>query len=219
MKGSRLTALKRQIAPSLASSPAAYINLFEDIAEAPVMPTLADKPNGGSGIPFQERGRYRSSYIALELFLVREQRLAQAESVGHSLRFIEFSGVLKDAGKDFSWKLVQVHAILDSKRLSVVYFVVCSLDMGRGRLGQGQLFVRWMIKGSSGGRLFIYDEARLSTERTAEAYDFIVDEKASCFPMDPVTWSISQSEPTLWRTSTTRTRFERPRFQFVMKDS
>ena len=93
------------------------------------MPSLADKPDGGSRIPLQKCRRNRSSYVALELLLIGEQRRAQAEGERHSLMFICFSGVLEDAGEDFSWKLVQVHAMLDSKSVSEggVYFFVCAV--------------------------------------------------------------------------------------------
>jgi hypothetical protein len=40
-----------------------------------------------------------------------EKRLAQAEGEGNAFFFIDFSGVLEDTGKDFSWEFVQWHAI------------------------------------------------------------------------------------------------------------
>jgi hypothetical protein len=46
---------------------------------------------------------------------------------------------------------------------------------------QGELFVGDATKEDGGGRLFIYDEVRPSTVRTAEAYDFIVEGSGKSF--------------------------------------
>ena len=101
-----------QFRPTLASLPAADVDVLEGILSCPFVPFPANQADGGSGIPLQHFGRNRTADVAGERsFLQWHGRLRHAKGEGDSMLLIELRGLLEDLGEDLVGEIVDVHWI------------------------------------------------------------------------------------------------------------